>query len=674
MIQIINLSKIYPVGDGVQANKEINLTLPDRGMIFFTGRSASGKSTLLNLIGGLDSPSSGSIIVDGTDIAAFKERELDCYRADKTAFVFQEFELFGDRTVSYNLRVACTIKNKKATDAQIGEILMQVGLQGTANRKCNELSGGQKQRVAIARALITSAEIILADEPTGNLDSKNAEDIFGLLKKISETKLVLISTHDTTCAKRYADQIITLADGEVACIEEISKTTTANRQKYEIVRKHKLGISTQLNFALKNNTKRIFKSIFTVILSAVAFMLFCVTTMLISYDEAKSLVNSLYDNRIYQAEIYKDTKLGGEYHHDYIDYEEIASLRSKTDIPLYPVYTLGGRGLHTDVGGLMELPAEKSQLEKYGVNVVEGVFPQDYRSFMLSKEFALQIVNETDESDRYNYSSYFGKDVYGLNYQELVGLTVSANFIGEALVDGTYQQDYAPEYGSGVRYTISGIAEAPWNQVFAREGFMNSLTGVRYGQPLGLHYLLFRLPENHGEAYRLFELLKGIRFDLSEGETGMFIDTDLSVSFKTVYDSYRRMATIFGVASLIVFLFSVLLIYFLISDSVRDNKRVTGLYRCLGASRWDIFIIYVLQMMMLNIIIIPVALLGAYYTVIGLNELLKTSVASMFSLITFSAYNFIFTAVICLIASFIAVAIPLFRYRKMKPIGLIKRD
>lgn len=218
MLEIKNLNKVYHTkGESVIAIKQINLLFGDKGFIILLGKSGSGKSTLLNLIGGLDRFDSGEIIISNHSTNHFKNHEWDLYRSTYVGFVFQEYYMIEDLTISKNIALALELQgySKESIKEKVHDILKQVDLEGYHRRKPNEISGGQKQRVVIARALIKNPEIVLADEPTGNLDSETGRLVLNTLKKLSKTKLVIMATHDRDFALEYGDRIIELADGSI---------------------------------------------------------------------------------------------------------------------------------------------------------------------------------------------------------------------------------------------------------------------------------------------------------------------------------------------------------------------------------------------------------------------------------------------------------------------------
>lgn len=223
MIEIKNITKTYQPkkGAAVQALKGINLTIEDKGMVFILGKSGSGKSTLLHILGGLDNYNSGELIIKGKSSENFKSKDFDAYRNTLVGFIFQDYNILDEFSVGNNIMLALELQGQKTNKAEVERSLKEVDLDGYFNRKPNELSGGQKQRVAIARALIKNPEIIMADEPTGALDSKTGIQVFDTLKKLSKDKLVIIVSHDRDFAELYADRIIEFADGQV--ISDVQK-------------------------------------------------------------------------------------------------------------------------------------------------------------------------------------------------------------------------------------------------------------------------------------------------------------------------------------------------------------------------------------------------------------------------------------------------------------------
>lgn len=230
MLEVKNLTKIYKLKGGVEtkALDNVSITFPSTGMVFLLGKSGSGKSTLLNLIGGLDVPTDGEIIVKGRSSKEFSGSDFDSYRNTFVGFIFQEYNILDEFTVEDNIALALELQGKSKDKERINSLLKDVDLANFAKRKPNTLSGGQKQRIAIARALVKDPEIIMADEPTGALDSNTGKQVLDTLKKLSEKKLIIVVSHDREFANQYGDRIIELKDGHI--IDDVSRTKLEAKQ------------------------------------------------------------------------------------------------------------------------------------------------------------------------------------------------------------------------------------------------------------------------------------------------------------------------------------------------------------------------------------------------------------------------------------------------------------
>ena len=372
MLEAVNISKTYKPKRGVpvKALDRVSLKFPDRGMVFLLGKSGSGKSTLLNLLGGLDryDKDGGEIIINGVSSRNFTQQHFDSYRNTYLGFIFQEYNILDEFTVGANIGLALELQGKKATDAEINRILHEVDLDGYGARRPNELSGGQKQRVAIARALVKNPEIIMADEPTGALDSNTGKQVFDTLKRLSLDKLVIIVSHDREFSEKYADRIIELADGHVISDVEYDGTASTDSKPvyegdtitlpsgYQLTEEDRLAINEYIknfgscraaaikvsrektkNFKATDQSKitaapgAVFRPIksrlplkpafrigasslkhkkirlaFTILLSLVAFTLFGIADTFASYDYVNASVDSLIDSGVKHASFTKN--------------------------------------------------------------------------------------------------------------------------------------------------------------------------------------------------------------------------------------------------------------------------------------------------------------------------------------------------------------------------------
>ncbi len=371
MLETKGLCKLYKPKKGVpvKAIDNVSLIFPEKGMVFLLGKSGSGKSTLLNLLGGLDKYDAGEIIIKGVSSKNFNQQSFDSYRNTYVGFIFQEYNVLQEFTVGANIALALELQGKKATDEAINRILEDVDLAGYGARRPNELSGGQLQRVAIARALVKNPEIIMADEPTGALDSNTGRQVLETLKKLSEKKLVIVVSHDREFAERYADRIIELADGRVIrdvewkaenedgakalsysgdtisvpagyrlteedreainkYIEDyrngvnisiqgrgrtftktdLSKLERRDGSDFKLI-KSKLPLKSAFRIGGSGLKHKKFRLVITVILSMIAFTLFALADTFGSYQHVRTCVDSLMDSGITYASVMKSVKV-----------------------------------------------------------------------------------------------------------------------------------------------------------------------------------------------------------------------------------------------------------------------------------------------------------------------------------------------------------------------------
>lgn len=307
MLELKNISKVYKQkGVSVTALNNINIKFADTGLVFLLGKSGSGKSSLLNIIGNLDKQTSGEILLDGNNVSKFKGRTLDSYLNSYIGFIFQDYNLIDEYNVYKNIDIALSLQRKNKNKESINKILEIVGLTGLGNRKIHELSGGQKQRVAIARALSKDSKIILADEPTGNLDTENSHQIMSLLKQISKEKLVIVVTHDIDLAKNFADRIIQIQDGAIYN-DTAPYTIDIPTKELKLKKKH-LSFFKSLQLSLRNLKNKKIRMAITILLTTVSITMLGLSYMLTNFNIPYTHAKALVDNNETKIEVYKKIK------------------------------------------------------------------------------------------------------------------------------------------------------------------------------------------------------------------------------------------------------------------------------------------------------------------------------------------------------------------------------
>lgn len=442
MLCINEISKTYKPKKGVpvRALDNVSLSFADKGLVFILGKSGSGKSTLLNIMGGLDNADSGEFIINGKSSKDFKAADFNAYRNTCVGFIFQEYNLLDEFSVGENIALALEFQGRAADGETLNKILEDVGLEGYAKRKTNELSGGQRQRVAIARALIKNPEIIMADEPTGALDSETGKQVLETLKSLSCDKLVLVVSHDREFAEQFGDRIIELSDGKVVYDSQVGEAARSQDDsdrdsisdgkepcEHKFIRS-RLPYKRALRMGAVSIKTKPLRLIVTMILCFFSFTLMGVIDTGMSYDAKKvaveGLVKSGYDSI---------ATIGGQWTEDYrysstVDYykgltqDELDRLRESTGLDFMGVAVISGERfgysemLEFADASLLRgenmssyytesitgfLPAESSLIDSIG-ELVAGRLPQSNKEIVITKylydQFALAGYRYQDDS------------------------------------------------------------------------------------------------------------------------------------------------------------------------------------------------------------------------------------------------------------------------------------
>lgn len=368
MIELKNVCKTYKSKKGAdtKALRDVSLSFDDCGMTFILGKSGSGKSTLLNILGGLDTYDSGDMLILGKSSKDFKGCDFDSYRNTYVGFVFQEFNILEDYDVYDNIVLALELQKKDKDEKTIENLLERLELTNLKHRKVNELSGGQKQRVAIARALIKNPKIILADEPTGNLDSKTSHQVMDLLKEISCEKLVIVVSHDVESSQKYADRIIEIKDGTV-----VSDTRPSNNSKgkneYKTI-KSSLPTDKSFKLGVGSLKHKKLKLIFTIFLTVCTLLFLSITDTLSSYNLEKVHAKLLIDKNEEFVQIEKYKYYGDGYNNkDKLELreEDIKDINKRLNSDTYKVYDIQDAFMSMSVSSLLRLDTSKIYSNNY---------------------------------------------------------------------------------------------------------------------------------------------------------------------------------------------------------------------------------------------------------------------------------------------------------------------
>lgn len=410
MIQLKNICKFYnsenSIGIGLH---NVSLSFSIGEFVAIVGTSGSGKTTLLNVISGMDTYEEGELIIEGKSMNDFTKEQIEEYRRANVAFIFQNYQLIDSYTVLENVMIELIFKgfNRKEAKEQAIEILNKVGMGKRLKNRASKLSGGEKQRVVIARALASDAKILICDEPTGNLDSKNSIEIMKLLKENSSDKLVLFVTHDESLIEGNANRIVKIKDGKV---DEDRKLEEVEEKSFELLESKPNDFKIQAYVAMKNVLRTPKKTIFTLTVFLILAVVIIFSTAYIPLDiMAASSTSVSYNmfpnddpNRIV---VYEDNGFDGKYDLDAIKIEHDYLLDEK-----YQIGVIGG-GLNT----LFKKPSAITVFSE-GITPVVGRLPE-------AKDEILVLVDSTIGQDYLSsnlnrsariglYSKYFLHSVY----------------------------------------------------------------------------------------------------------------------------------------------------------------------------------------------------------------------------------------------------------------------
>lgn len=382
MIKLNNVTKTYisTATQRVDALKDVSFELGNKELVCILGKSGSGKSTLLNLLGGLDRVTSGEIVVDGVSMNNFTADQYSGYRNGYVGFIFQEYNLISDFNVKDNIALALQLSHGDNIDAKVMDALQQVELsEKYLTRRVGEMSGGEKQRIAIARCIVKNSKMILADEPTGNLDSATGESIWNILKRLSQNKLVVVVTHDRESAEKYADRVIEIADGSVISDNGATDTSTAVSEPFT-TQKKRLPLRASLNMGFKSMLHRKVKTISVILLSIFSILALTITQMCLCFSSMTTILRYMSDNDIPYITISQQSYLPIEEGYTYVQ----SVIRPKT------IDYLSDNTTYI-IDGMVE---SKQQLLDFGFTFVGDALEISENSYYVTSECFEQYVND----------------------------------------------------------------------------------------------------------------------------------------------------------------------------------------------------------------------------------------------------------------------------------------
>lgn len=500
MLKLKNIHKTYITSKKVktEALKDINLEFPKKGLIFILGKSGSGKSTLLNIIGGLDKADSGEIMMFNKSSKDFTQADYDSYRNTFIGFIFQDFQLIESYSVQKNIALALQLQQHEDKLEIIDDILSKVGLQGFGNRYPSELSGGQKQRVAIARALVKQPQILMADEPTGALDSDTGKEIFDTLKSLSTEQLVIVVSHDRDSATAYADRIIELKDGEV--IEDTQPyEESKNEDEFHAITSH-LPLKASFQLGVSCLTHKKIRMVFTILLTSFALGTFGISDALSSFKATnahKKAFNEQGETYIgIQHQMLKEEMRSSEVFLPITQEkaDEISSASNQKFVKEYSIKDtqLTSSSMQLNMTGInvkaydqvvdMYYPVEMNSFEDLAIENTVGSYPENNQEIAISSYLADGIIEHGVLNEN-------GDIIYAKDYQGIIDQKIKLNIYGKyRTISGIANYDLTEfnelkeqktnvitDDNAQIYHKLRILGNLKFNKIYVKTGFVNSL-------------------------------------------------------------------------------------------------------------------------------------------------------------------------------------------------------
>lgn len=653
LLELRNINKYYRLKDNDKFHvlNDINLSFNAGELVSIIGESGSGKSTLMNLIGGLDSDFSGELLVNEKDIKKLRRKELDKYRKNEVGFIFQSFNLIGHLSVLDNVTIAMTLSNvrKKERLKRAKEILRDLGLENHINKKPSQLSGGQKQRVAIARALINNPKIIIADEPTGSLDSKTTIQVLEIMKDIAKKgKLVIMVTHSERVASA-SSRIIKISDGEIIDDNKVIELDNeVNIEKQDNIRKQKQNLSliSSAKLALVNMKEKLPRNILVSVGGSIGIM--SIILMLSLGNGVKSYFNKTMNNYVNPLVI--EVNMPSEENEDInldvttvqkpdvnstkpfeeSDIDTLSKIENVSSVERgYSIISLGANSLvyNNKTNNLMNVSTISSNIT--ASNVETGTLPKDGEV----------LINKA-------LSDNLGKDIIG----QKVNLRILAN-------QKILNRDFIV---SGVYTTTSGDLTANMKSAFLNYADLEKLYSDD-GYKLKPN-VVYVNTTNSKYTPQIKQKVNELGYSQSSQE-------QMASMFNQMIDILTYVLSGIAAISLIV---SAIMIIVVMYISVVERTKEIGIIKAIGARAKDIRRIFVSEAFLIGFFSGAIGLIGAYFIMRGIN--LMSNKLFAVSVVLIKREYAILGVTVSIVISTLAGLLPANKAARLDPVESLRRE
>ena len=620
MIEFIDVYKKYKSKKRiVTASKKINISFPNRGMIFILGPSGSGKTTIFNLISGIIKPTKGTILYNGQDITKFSGKKTTEYRNNEIGFIYQDNNLLESLSVGENIKIALNLNGKDLSKEDIEQNLSKYGLEDVYDSFPSELSGGEAQRVAICRAVLKQSRFMLADEPTGSLDQKSATTVMDSLKEISKERLVIVVSHDTRLAEKYADRIIKISSGSIEEDKVIQKLDDSETKEY--LNREKIVSHIPFGFRLKLSKNFFCARPIKLALSSIVLLISMVLVLgglnLKSFNKEQAYKSTAEKYKVtYQ---YVDTRMSN------IGLSNIENIHEDFPhaIPMFfNTYTIKNYENKTINAFQFSSVITQEEIGYYKFKLF-GKIPSTSLEILLTKFMANQLgINETNyykKTIKINQKDYkisgildtnFDRILFKENYKFFIDWQ-ERNYIENSTLneekfasENTLEHYKYKDYDSAVH--IDTVNTYFWDTVYYANLSSINLPPHRpeetYRDVLSVENILFSIDVNRDkDTYDKLEKYN--------------IEGDIHYPFDHSLDSMEELSKFYtSVVEVVLIIFLVLALVLLInfvSSSVHDKLKEIKILKILGATNLTIYLLF-LSTIIVYIILCSFISLGLY--------------------------------------------------------------
>ena len=678
-----NLKKSYVVNKKEHVVlKDISLTFPDKGLVSIVGKSGSGKSTLLNILMGIEKPTNGKAIFKGKDISKFSDKEFSSFHLRGIATVFQHYNLFDDLTafenviLPLNMQGICFAKAKQKVEA----LFKDLNIENLMSSKTANLSGGEKQRVAILRAIITEPDVLLCDEPTGALDSKNSQEIMGILKKISKNTLVVMVSHNTDLVEQFSDHIIHIQDGHI----DNQIDTSKNKFNEAFIKKKRAYSSSWIKlFLFKNFRKNLAKNIFTFVSCVVGFVSVFLCVGFLNGSE-KSYTESVQKNLsignatvskiesvvisdsplTYQKTVRPDLCEVDE------EFKEFSTIKVEDNLSYFISGSSSCSLNDKSCSNFQMVPLHDLALTNYGCDLlVRGsAGSNNFDEIIVNEEFANLF-----EEDVLNKELVF-KNIAPTNYKTYDN---SNPFIkDELIIEKTLKisgiiKEFPFLNTPKIYYSYSGARSFLKAQVMENLSHYLSKTYTYYdylidcpSDDIASSYSSLIFLKDLSESERFFKKIKNLKNTTLEVTSSA---SDIKETYQTFISSFSKTLFVF---SIIVFVGINFILGMVSLSSFLQNRKETAIMTCLGGRNRSIYQLHLLENYLVvtiaYLVSIGLAILGQYLLNPYLSNQFALSNLIEIPLLSFLGIKFgllIIFFLTVLITSTLFTLVPMFIYR-----------